>query len=279
MLNKLTKLMEEEASHKVYCDKEMSDTKKSKSIKEALVEKLSTKIDTQTSRSIDLKREVSELQKAMLANEKTQKQMDAMRSKERAVFEKSKPELEQGLEGVKKALKVLREYYSQDEEKSHDAAGGAGAGVISMLEVIESDFSKGIASLVAAEDAAQAEYDKQTADNKEAKAIKTQDVVFKTKEAKALDKSTSESSADLDGVQTELDAINQYYAKIQEECVAKPDSYEERRKRQEQELQGLREASDILAESSALIQGPKRLRHTGNRNGADAGVEDNLNFE
>jgi len=261
MLSKLVKQMEEETSHKVYCDKEMSETKKHQGIKEALEEKLTTKIDTQTSRSMNLKRQVAELQKELLANSKTQKDMDSMRQEEHAVFEKTKPELEQGLEGVKKALKVLREYYSQDEDKPQ-AKGGAGGGVISMLEVIESDFSKGLASLVAQEETSQGEYEAQTAENQKAKAIKEKDVVFKTTERKGLDKSTSESSADLDGVQNELDAINEYYAKIQEECVAKPDSYEERRKRQQQTLQGLQDAAQILEGKAALIQGSRRMRGT-----------------
>lgn len=276
MLGKLVKQMEEEASHKVYCDKEMGETKKHKTIKEALEEKLSTKIDTQTSRSMNLKAQVAELQKELLANMQTQKEMDSMRKEEHHVFEKTKPQLELGLEGVKKALKVLREYYSQDEEKAalvQYAAGGAGSGVISMLEVIESDFSKGIASLVAQEETAQGEYEAQTAENQKSKAIKEQDVVLKNKEAKALDKSTSESSTDLDGVQTELDAIKEYYSKIQEECVAKPDTYEERRKRQELTMAGLREGLQILEGSAALLQGSRHMRGTLLHRGTDMGEE------
>merc|ERR1719183_608822 len=103
-----------------------------------------------------------------------------------------------------------------------------------MLEVIETDFSKGLAALEAQEETSQAEYEKQTHENNEAKKIKETDVMIKIKEAKSLDKSTAESSTDLDGVQSELDAINEYFGKIQEECVAKPDTYEERRKRQQQ---------------------------------------------
>jgi len=258
MLGKLEKMMEEEASHKVYCDKEMTETKKNKAMKEAEVEKLRTKLDTQTSRSMHLKREITELQKEILANIKAQKEISELREKEHAFFEETKPKIELGLEGVKKALKVLREYYSQDDKGN--SAGGASSGVMSMLEVIESDFAKGLAGMVAQEESSQAEYEKQTRDNTEAKALKDQGVIFKTKEMKALDKSTAESSTDLDGVQSELDAINEYFAKIQEECVAKPDTYEERRKRQEQTLQGLREAQEILEGRAALLQYSRRMR-------------------
>jgi len=277
MLNTLVKQMQQEATHKVYCDKEMTETKKHKAVKESSEERIQTKIDTQTSRSMNLKRQVAELQKELLANQKTQKELDHMRHEEHAAFAKTKPELEQGLDGVRKALRVLRDYYSQDEpsllqEKSHNAAAGAGAGIIAMLEVIESDFDKGLASLVAEEETAQAAYEAQTNENKKARAIKDQDVTFKTKEAKGLDKATSESSTDLDGVQTELAAITEYFAKIQEECVAKPDSYQERRKRQEQTLQGLQDAAEIL-EGKAFLQGSRHMRGTFLRQGGDMGDE------
>merc|ERR1719217_984122 len=99
--------------------------------------------------------------------------------------------MEAGLEGVKLALKILREYYAKDD-KSHEAAEGAGDSIIGLLEVIESDFSKGLAQMIATEDSAAAAYDKQT------------------KEYTGLDKTVAELSSDLAGVQEELDAVMEY---------------------------------------------------------------------
>merc|ERR1719321_432832 len=131
-----------------------------------------------------------------------------------------------------------------------------------MLEVIESDFTKGLSALVEGEEAAQSEYEEQTHENQVAKAVKEKDVTYKTQEAKALDKSTAESSTDRDGVQSQLDAVNEYFAKIREECVAKPDTYEERRKRQEQMMKGLKDAQDILEARAAFVQGTRHMRGT-----------------
>ena len=50
--------------------------------------------------------------------------------------------MEKGLDGVKLALKVLTEYYAK--EADHASADGAGSGIIGLLEVCESDFSKAI---------------------------------------------------------------------------------------------------------------------------------------
>ena len=62
-------------------------------------------------------------------------------------------EMEKGVKGVKLALKVLNEYYAK-EDKSHSSADGASTGIIGLLEVCESDFSKGLAEMVAAEESA-----------------------------------------------------------------------------------------------------------------------------
>merc|ERR1719316_442260 len=94
----------------------------------------------------------------------------------------------------------------------------------------------------------------QTKENEMQKATKSQDVKYKSKEAKALDTAVSEASTDRSGVEEELEAVNEYFAKIKEECVAKVEPYEERKARREAEIAGLKEALEILAGEAALIQ-------------------------
>ena len=132
--------------------------------------------------------------------------------------------MKKGVEGVKMALKVLREYYAK-ADKAHSSADGAGSGIIGLLEVCESDFSKGLAEMIAAEESAVNEYERTTKENEIEKATKGQDVKYKTKEAKSLDKDTTEATADRAGVQEELDAVNQYYKGIKERCIAKAETY------------------------------------------------------
>ena len=67
-------------------------------------------------------------------------EVNKIRSEENADVKVNKAENEQGLEDVKMALKVLRDYYSKNERKS--SQGGAAGCVLNMLEVVESDFSK-----------------------------------------------------------------------------------------------------------------------------------------
>merc|ERR1719401_2681628 len=114
-------------------------------------------------RSAQLKEEVAALQKALAELAASQAEMDKMRKEENTIYVKSKADMEQGLEGVKLGLKILREYYAK-EGKAHEASEGAGTSIIGLLEVVESDFSKNLAEMVATEETAAATYDQTSKD-------------------------------------------------------------------------------------------------------------------
>jgi len=253
MIAQLMKEAEEEAAHKGYCDKEMAETKAKKEELTDEITALTTKIDKMSADSAKLKEEVAVLSKELADLEKSQREMDTLREEENTAYVKNKAEMEEGLEGIKLALKVLREYYAKGASFLQKAEGAA-AGIIGMLEVVESDFAKGLAEIIAVEEAAAAAYEKQTKENEIAKTTKEQDVKYKTKEAKGLDKAVVEQTTDREGLQTELDAVLDYWSKIQEQCVAKVEPYEERKKRREAEIAGLKEGLAILEGEAALIQ-------------------------
>merc|ERR1719401_2740815 len=226
MIERLLAEAEADATEKAFCDKEMAETEEKKADKEAAIAKLSTSIDSMSAKSTKLKDEVATLQKELAELSKTQATMDKVRAEEKAAFETNSAEMKKGVEGVKLALKVLREYYAKDakEDADYNAAEGAGGGIIGLLEVCESDFSKGLAEMIAAEETAASDYDRMTKENEITKATKDQDVKYKTQEYKGLDKDIAEASADKATVQEELDAIMEYYTGIKERCIAKPEA-------------------------------------------------------
>jgi chromosome segregation ATPase len=253
MITQLEDAAATDSSHKAYCDKELGETAQKKLEKEYEIDKLASKIDSMSAQSNKLKEEVAALQKALAELAASQAKMTTLRQAEHAEFEKNKPDMEQGLEGVKIGLKVLREYYAK-EDTAHGSALGVGESVISLLEVVESDFSKLLAEMMASESSAQSKYDQETYLIKIEKTSKEQDVKYKTEEYKKLDAAVAEARSDRDGVQTELSAILDYKAHLQEICVAKAETYGERKARREAEVAGLKEALSILEGEAVLLQ-------------------------
>jgi chromosome segregation ATPase len=253
MIAKLESDAEADATEKAFCDKELAETNLKKDDKTSEIEKLTSKIESQSSRSSILKEEVATLQAELAALTKSQAEMDRIRAEEKALFGKSSGDTEKALEGVKTALKVLNEYYSK-ADKAHDAAGGASSGIIGLLEVCESDFSKSLTEMTAAEESAVATYEQETKENEILKVTKEQDVKYKTKESNGLDKSVSELSSDKSGVETELSAIMEYLKQLEGRCIAKAETYAERKERRTAEIAGLKEALSILENETALIQ-------------------------
>jgi len=268
MIAKLEKEAEEDATEKAYCDEEMAKTEAKKADLEGDLSKVTAKIDQAAATSAKRKEQVKELQAQLAALAKEQAEMDTIRSEQHADYTKAKADLELGLSGVGKALDVLRDYYGgasliQDDTafmqqpakpEKHSQKTGAGQSIIGILEVCESDFSDNLAKEEMAESDAASEYEKITQENKVAKTTKDQDVKYKTQEFKSLDKEISELTGDKDTLSTELGAVNEYYSKLRERCVAKPESYEDRKARREAEINGLKEALQVLEEETAFVQ-------------------------
>eukprot|EP00747_Dinoflagellata_sp_TGD_P159488 gnl/TRDRNA2_/TRDRNA2_177898_c0_seq1.p1 gnl/TRDRNA2_/TRDRNA2_177898_c0~~gnl/TRDRNA2_/TRDRNA2_177898_c0_seq1.p1 ORF type:complete len:701 (-),score=242.16 gnl/TRDRNA2_/TRDRNA2_177898_c0_seq1:124-2130(-) len=247
MIAKLEKEAQEEATKKAYCDKEMSETKAKKDDKSAGVQKLTTKIDADSASSTKVKEEVASTQSQLAQLASEQAELDKIRAEEAALYELSKAEQEKGLAGIRAALKVLKDYYSK-------VSGDAGSGIISMLEYAEADLNKGLSEMIEIEKMAKIEHKKISDEHKMTKMEKDKDVEYKTKESASLDKTLTEAKSDRESEQTELDAVNEYWAKIQEECVAKPEPYEEIKKRREEEIAGLKDGLAVLEGETALIQ-------------------------
>jgi len=253
MVESLEKDGTAEATHKAYCDKELGETLGKKASKEAEIDKLSTKIDSMTASSAQLKEEVAALQRALAELASSQAELTRLRQKEKEEFDRNKPEMESGLKGVKMALKVLREYYAK-EGKAHSAAEGASGGIIGLLEVVESDFAQTLAEMSATEATSKVDYERERRQNEIEQATKEQSVKYKTKEYKQLDASMVEVTSDREGVQAELAAILDYNKHLLQICTAKAETYSERKARREAEIAGLKEALSILEGEAALLQ-------------------------
>merc|ERR1719506_2219844 len=234
-----------EAEEKEYCDSEMAKTEEKKSELEDDVAKLTAKIDKAAATSAKLKEEVKQLQAELAELAKLQAEMDKIRAEQHEDYLKNKAEFSAFMQ-------------QPPLPEKHTKATGAGNSIIGILEVCESDFANNLAKEETQEADAQADYDKITQENKVTKTLKDQDVKYKSAESKSLDKAIGELSSDRESANTELSAVLEYYAKLKDRCIAKPETYEERVRRREAEIAGLKEALRILEEETAFMQRGRR---------------------
>jgi len=276
MVAKLEKEAGADATEKAYCDEQIAKTEAKKGELEEDVAKMSSRIDKAAARSAQLKEEVQGLEAELAALARDQAEMDRIRQESHADYDQAKADLELGLSGVRKAVGVLRDYYGasasmlQDDSKFgafmqqpaapelHGKAQGAGESIINILQVCESDFARNLAKEESEEADAQSEYEKVSQENAVTKTTKSQDVKYKSLEAKSQDKTAAEYSADRENANSELSAVLDYYGKIKDRCIARPETYAARKAQREAEIKGLKEALSILEDETAFVQ---RKRH------------------
>merc|ERR1719424_2187944 len=253
MVATLEQEAEEDATQKAFCDKATAEATAKKDDLTAENNKLSTKIAQDKSASAKLKEEAATLQNELASMAKAKAEADQLRATEKATFEKNSAEMEMGIKGVKKALQVLKDYYAKGDAQGASSEG-AGSGIIGLLEVCESDFTKGLTEMTATEETAAADYAAYVKEDEIAVVQKSQDVKYKTKDAAGLDKNVADLSSDLATVSDELAAVQKGLDKLNEMCVAKAEPYAERKARRESEIAGLKEALTILESEAALVQ-------------------------
>jgi len=264
MIEKLQAEASAAATEKAYCDEQIAKTEAKKGELEDDVAALTSKIDSKSAGSAQLKEEVKVLQGELAALSREQAELTQVRSDESAAYTKAKADLELGLTGVRKALQVLRKYYQGDgaamlqasdaqpaKPVFHSKASGAGGSIMDILQVVESDFAKNLAEEEETESDAVAAYEKRTQEVKVSTAMKSQSVTYKVQEFKGLDKDVNELSSDRSSTNTELDSVLEYFGKVKERCIAKPEPYEERAARRQREIEGLKEALAILSDETA----------------------------
>lgn len=167
-----------------------------------------------------------------------------LRSKEKAENEEAIADAAAGVEAVKKALVVLTEFYSSQasfiqQEQAPEMAAYKGmqsgkGGVIGMLEVIQSDFSRLKHETETDEKAAAAEYDTLMETSRASKERKHDAEVQLKLDKDQAEFEKTEDEKDLKAVQAELAKAETYFEELKPSCLQVHVSYEERTARRKE---------------------------------------------
>merc|ERR1719515_124358 len=247
----------------------MGASKTTEAQKLATVEKLQTRIDKASATIAELEEAVKTLEAEVAEIDKAQSEATAIRTAEKTDNLAAIKDFRDSADAVVAAMGVLKSFYeggafiqTKSQKSTRPEFGGAktdaASGIISVLEVAESDFTRLLAETETEEDAAADAYAKQTEENKVSKATKEADAKAKLSEIKSLTVQLGHSKEDHASTSTELDAVNAYIDKLRPQCEEKAMSYEEKKAAREAEIAGLKEALEIL-EGSSFLQSPKRF--------------------
>jgi hypothetical protein len=276
MVEKLLQEANEEASHKAFCDEELSKSRASQAEKSSKLDKYSARADTATTTIAELEEAIKGLQAEVAEIDAGQGEAAKIRTEEHEDYLKASKDFKDSAEAVAAATQVLKSYYeggsfiqvaAKTASKSKQPSfGGAssdvGGTIISVLEVAESDFTKLLAEADTDEESAAAAFAKLSDENKVTKATKETEVKGKQSEIRSLSVNLQNYNEDKASVGEELDAVLSYLDKLKPECEVTAMSYEEKVARREAEIAGLKEALGILEgqDIPALLQVKAHLR-------------------
>merc|ERR1719299_25224 len=233
---------------------ETSESKAKQAELTAKSDKSQVRIEKATATIAELKQQIKALQQQMAEMDAAQAEATSLRNKEHEEYLKASKDYKDSAEAVANAIAVLQDYYSSGsfvQSKEAPELGGAktdiASTIMSMLEVAESDFTSLLAEAEASEKEAQTSYDKLVEQNTITKTANTQEVKGKEAGVKSEEAALLNYKEDFATTGKELDAVLSYLDKLKPQCETKVMSYAERVAKREAEIEGLKEALEILS--------------------------------
>jgi len=259
MVAKLVTEANEEASQQAFCDEEKAKSKKELDDKSMRSDDLRSRLDTANSQKETLQQGIKDLQAQLAEIDQSNGQATNIRNEEHATYVKASADYKNAASAVEEAIRVLKEYYSSQAliqvSKNGPAfaqvKGDAASTIVSILETAAEDFSRMATQVETNEQENKDTYKRLIDDNKSAKAAKTEQVRAAESEIKSLNVALQGDGEDLKMVTKELDAVMGYLEKLKPQCETKAMTYEEKRAKRQQEIEGLKEALAILDAPSA----------------------------
>lgn len=255
-----------EADHKAWCDEQLKANKLKRKKKTTEAEQLSAEIEghkagiaDKTSMIVTLTQEQASLAKAMA---ETIPQRQAEHDENIATI----ADAQAGIKAVTRAIVVLKEFYDAQQlpsllqSRGHSTQvpemseyrgmqSGQG-GVVGMLEVIQSDFTRLKSETETSEGTAAREHETFMTLSEKSKKQKHDEEFLLSLDKDQQEFEKGQTEKDLRSTRAELEKANSYYQYLKPSCVQVQVSFEERAARREEEINALKEAYAVLDRKS-----------------------------
>jgi hypothetical protein len=250
MIARLTKKANEEADHNAYCVAERKENRAKRDDIASKNEAFNARLEQAKANEGDLKEAVAQLSGDIADLDAAMAEATKQRQKEQQDYAHNAEGFRIADEGLNKALGVLRSYYAT-KDKAHAAKADSSSGVIAMIETVVQDSANAAAEAEMAENRAQKDYDKFTQEGKTNKASMEASVKAKEGELARLATAIADLQNDADGSAEELKSVLAYLEKLKGMCEHKPQTFAERAKARQDEINGLKQALNILENETA----------------------------
>jgi hypothetical protein len=265
MIFKLMEEANEEAEHKGFCDTELTTNKQTRDTKSEDADTLKAEMEQLSADITSLGESIAELSAAVSETDAAVAKATQERAAEKSKNQATIADATAGEAAVQQAIEVLKAFYdkagaaamlqtgagmgdlAKPEMEAGEYKGMGGGGVLGMLEVCESDFTRLLSETEASEDDAARAFAEFSSDSAVDKATKEATMKHKAGMKQQKESALATAKTELVGVQEELDAALAYYEKLKPSCIDAGESYEERVARRKAEIESLQEALKILS--------------------------------
>jgi uncharacterized coiled-coil DUF342 family protein len=266
MINKLLEEANEESDHKGWCDTEMVKNKQTRESKTEDIDAMHAKVDKLEASISSLAQEIADLEASLVEINKAVAEALEVRGEETKKNKETIEDCVAAQTATSQALAVLKTFYdkaatatalvqTKGKQPEIDApptfekpyTGMAGGGVMGLLEVIGSDFARLEAETETSEEESSKAHGRFMAESSKDKAVKAADLDHKKKSKVEAESDLQDTTADLKGTETELDAALVYYEKLKPSCQDKVVTYGDRVSQRQDEISALKEALTILS--------------------------------
>jgi len=259
LLERLKEEAAAEAEHKAWCDEQLKANKLKRNKKEAQSKQLQAEIDGLSANIEDMGATIDKLVKEQASLTKAMKEATEQRQAEHNENKATIADAAAGIEAVRKAITILKEFYSSQssflqqvpEMAEYKGMQSSKGGIIGMLEVIETDFTRLKAETEAAEKTAAEEYSSFMEDSKASKLQKHEAEVQLRLDKDQAEFERGQTQKDLRATEKELAKANKYFGYLKPNCLEVHVSWEERVARRKEEIAALKQAYSILDKKSA----------------------------